>query len=307
MNYPIGFPIKFRADADVALARDRKNFFEKANQLPEPRNFSVREALEQLMNKRVKTSVAEFGKLACKAVKEGLWPPYQAGPAMEEFLQTIARAAYNDANDLYDDPFYYSFPDLEKAITTSDEWLGCLEEFAKGPEVKPSTSAEKAPKNDGDEPVEINESILCPRASDGVPDTDRPLADMSSARVDLQSAYSPPTQPRRGGNRTPDVETSRERVALYSQLASELSRVLQWRKKNRKLLSLSGLKAAFPDFRLWERLPKSQYSELLKDDIDPKAFAWNIVRVIDGLNGESNSRSVLKKDRAKIRKADLSE
>jgi hypothetical protein len=143
MQYPIGFPIQFQASLNFALAKARNRFFEKAHLLPKPRNFSVRDALEQLMKERVKTGVAEFGELACKAVKEGLWPADQAGPAMQGFLETIARAAYNDADDLYDHRFYYSYPDLEREITTSDEWLGYLKEFAKGPQPEPSKAIAK--------------------------------------------------------------------------------------------------------------------------------------------------------------------
>src|ERR1700733_9667400 len=157
MKYPVSFPIQFRAAMNVALVEARRHFLEKASKLPKPRKFSVREALEQLMKERVKANVADFGKLACKGVKEGLLPPDQAGPAMEEFLKTAAKEAYYDADDLYDDKFYYSFPDLEREIATSEDWLDCLECFANGARPEGGTSAEKAPMEHGDQRIQIDE------------------------------------------------------------------------------------------------------------------------------------------------------
>ena len=159
MKYPVSFPIKFRAAMNAALAEARRHFLEKASQLPKPRKFGVREALEQLLKERVKADNAAFGKLACKAVEEGLLSPDQAGPAMEEFLKTTAKEAYYDADDLYDDTFYYSFPDLEREITTSEAWLGCLEYFANG------TQLERGSENPVSAPAERVSGVSQPTAA----------------------------------------------------------------------------------------------------------------------------------------------
>ena len=137
MQYAIGFPIQFQASLNFALARARNRFFKKASQLPKPFNFHpTREALEELLKERVKTSIADFGKLTCKAVKEGLWRLDLAAPGMKEFLKTISMEAYNDADHLYGGGFSYSFPDLEREVTTSPRWLGYLKRIAAGPTKK---------------------------------------------------------------------------------------------------------------------------------------------------------------------------
>ena len=107
------------------------------------------------------------------------------------------------------------------------------------------------------------------------------------------------------GVRTPDIETSRRRVALYDQLSSELAKVQQWRKGNRKSRDVAALKRDHPNFALWERLTERQQADLLTDEFRPTAYTWSIVRAVFGLSGESTSREVLKKDRRKIRVAEL--
>jgi hypothetical protein len=62
----------------------------------------------------------------------------------------------------------------------------------------------------------------------------------------------------RRGVRKPDLETSQRRVRLYEQLSAELSKVQQWRQKNRRALSLSALEQEYPDFALWHHLTATQ-------------------------------------------------
>lgn len=95
MQYPIGFPIQFQASLNLAFAGARKRFFDTSAELPMPYNFRPScETLEELPKERAKTSTADFGKLAWKALKEGLWRPELAEPGMKEFLQTISREVY---------------------------------------------------------------------------------------------------------------------------------------------------------------------------------------------------------------------
>jgi hypothetical protein len=143
-------------------------------------------------------------------------------------------------------------------------------------------------------------------------------ADAPTLPLKSEEASQAPVQPRAAagnvsasgdaghaqGRRIPDVETSRRRVELYNQLASELSQVQLWRKKNRRALSLLGLKAAFPNFALWLHIQESQQPGLLKDDIKPRAYAVNLVRAAFGLPCDRTSRAFLKKDRAVIRAAE---
>ncbi len=80
------------------------------------------------------------------------------------------------------------------------------------------------------------------------------------------------------GKRTPDIETSRRRVALYEQLTSELAKVQGWRTRNRRFRDLTALKREYPAFALWQQLSDKQQQELLIADLQAKGYAWNFCR-----------------------------
>lgn len=97
--------------------------------------------------------------------------------------------------------------------------------------------------------------------------------------------------------RTPDIQSSRARLALVETLARELALVKQ---ETRKYCSVEGLKGKYPDFNLWTVIEHSQLRELVNGEaFVPKAYAENLVLAKFGLT----SRETLKKDRRKLRKA----
>lgn len=97
--------------------------------------------------------------------------------------------------------------------------------------------------------------------------------------------------------RDPHLQTHRERVELWDQLAKELAHIWQ---ATRKYATVQGLKEKYPDFEIWKLLSESEQRELLDGQFKPKAFAGNLVLRKYGLT----SLETLRKSRKLVRKAD---
>jgi hypothetical protein len=111
-------------------------------------------------------------------------------------------------------------------------------------------------------------------------------------------AYAPSSTPDiTPPRRVPDLDTSRERLALVEVLARELAIVKQ---EVRRYRTVEQLKRKHPAFMLWDHIEDSQVKELVDGAaFTPKAYAENLTLTKFGLT----SRETLKKDRQKIRKA----
>ena len=232
---------------------------------------------------------AEFTKQGHMLGMQKVWKPDRFETESLKVFDELARMAHLSGNGRFD----------RTDIEGSDEWgefRRQLGEVVKAHEV--ATGAE----NNGAEQPAAAPPLPLPAQSQSA---GQPAETAEANRQ--QSADSPLMQARRGGNRTPDLETSRERVALYEQLKRDLSTVQLWRNKNRRspAFDLASLKQAYPDLVLWQHLEApAEQRELLKDTFNTGTYAWNIVRRVFGLSGEITSRAVLKKDRAKIRDAE---
>jgi hypothetical protein len=143
-----------------------------------------------------------------------------------------------------------------------------------------------------------------------VPDSENAeRATLVSTRPDQNFALTPNMQGdnrgKQGGaadyrtpRRTPDLESSRGRIKLLETLAHELAIIKQ---ETRRHCTVDGLKQRFSDFILWTVIKDPQIQELVDGEaFMPKAYAENLTLAKYGLT----SRETLKKDRAKLRKAE---
>jgi hypothetical protein len=97
--------------------------------------------------------------------------------------------------------------------------------------------------------------------------------------------------------RTPDIQTSRERIKMVDKLAYELAII---KPEVQKYCTVETLKQKYPKFTLWTIIEDSQIKELVEGEpFSPKAFAELLTLNKYGLT----SRETLKKDRRKLRKA----
>lgn len=97
------------------------------------------------------------------------------------------------------------------------------------------------------------------------------------------------------GHRTPDIETSRKRIALQEQLSKELAAVYS---EVKRYTTVERLRTKYPQFKLWEVLSDAEQRELIAGEFKPRAYAGTLALRKYGLT----SLSTLKKDRAKLRK-----
>jgi hypothetical protein len=112
------------------------------------------------------------------------------------------------------------------------------------------------------------------------------------ARADIDSSSRSIT-PRR----TPDLQSSIERINLVDALARELATIKQDVKSFR---TASDLKQRHPDFGLWTHIDAAETKDLANGvAFTPKAYAENLTLRKFGIT----SRETLKKDRRKIRNA----
>jgi hypothetical protein len=98
------------------------------------------------------------------------------------------------------------------------------------------------------------------------------------------------------GGRTPDIETSRQRIVLCDRLSRELATLSP---EVKKYTTVAKLKMKYPDFKVWEILSATEQQELLNDEFKPRAYANRLALRFYGLT----SLSTLKKDRKKLRGA----
>lgn len=96
--------------------------------------------------------------------------------------------------------------------------------------------------------------------------------------------------------RTPDIETSRERIALFDQLSAELATI---HREVKKFTTVEKLKTKYPGFKVWEMLSQAEQRDLLGGGFRPRSYAGHITLRKYGLT----SLSTLKKDRNKLRNA----
>jgi hypothetical protein len=97
--------------------------------------------------------------------------------------------------------------------------------------------------------------------------------------------------------RTPDLESSRKRLALVGALARELATIKQ---DVERFCTAEDLKQKHPQFILWEHIDKAELKELAEGAaFTPKAYAENLTLRKFGIT----SRETLKKDRKKLRRA----
>ncbi len=112
-------------------------------------------------------------------------------------------------------------------------------------------------------------------------------------RDDSSLGTSDPTRPRR----TPDLESSLQRIELAETLARELATIKQEVKRFR---TAEDLKRRYPDFTLWEHIDAVEVKDLAYGTaFTPKAYAERLALRKFGLT----SRETLKKDRRKLRNA----
>lgn len=105
-----------------------------------------------------------------------------------------------------------------------------------------------------------------------------------------------PVRPRR----TPNLDLSRNRLALVNVLARELAIV---KHEVKVYCTVEELKRKHPKFTLWSLIEDSQIKALVDgEEFVPKAYAENLTLMKFGLT----SRETLKKDRQKLRKAEQS-
>jgi hypothetical protein len=119
--------------------------------------------------------------------------------------------------------------------------------------------------------------------------TDTPVA--NSPKPPILTANK--TTPRR----TPDFQSSRDRLDLVTALARELATIKQ---ESAAYCTAEGLKQKHPEFILWKHIDEAEIKELA-DGIafTPKAYAETLTLRKFGIT----SRETLKKDRRKLRKA----
>jgi len=126
-------------------------------------------------------------------------------------------------------------------------------------------------------------------------------ATASEPRLNGVSQREPAAEvrPRQRGarRRTPDLQSSRERLDLVNTLARELATI---KPELKGYCTAENLKRRHPEFILWEHIDEAELRELVDGvEFTPRAFAENLTLRKFGIT----SRETLKKDRKKIRKA----
>jgi hypothetical protein len=121
-------------------------------------------------------------------------------------------------------------------------------------------------------------------------DEDLPPTPISSVK---QSSGAEVSSPRR----TPDLETSHERIELVNTLARELATI---KPELNRFCTIDGLKRKFPGFTIWNHLEPAELKDLVKGEpFTATSYAQTLVLRKYGIT----SRETLKKDRRKLRNA----
>jgi hypothetical protein len=127
--------------------------------------------------------------------------------------------------------------------------------------------------------------------------TPTPDGDSDQANVGPNDRSLARTTDRVLPRRTPDLKSSRERLALVDILQRELAII---KKEVNGYCTVEGLKRKYPTFTVWSHLEDWQLKALVDgEEFAPKAYAENLTLMKFGLT----SRETLKKDRRKLRKA----
>lgn len=106
-----------------------------------------------------------------------------------------------------------------------------------------------------------------------------------------------PSQPgaRTRRRRTPDLESSRQRLGLVDALATELATL---KRDLEGFCTVEGLKAKYPQFILWQHIQHAELKELVTGEpFALKAYAETLTLRKFGIT----SRETLKKDRRKLK------
>lgn len=146
-------------------------------------------------------------------------------------------------------------------------------------------------------PIENRAGTGAQKTWESSPAIEIPDCDSGSASVGLNDdalVRAPdPVRPRR----TPDLKSSRERLALVATLARELAFIKQ---EVKGYCTVDSLKRKHPKFALWSHIEDSQIKALVDgEEFTPKAYAESLTLIAFGLT----SRETLKKDRRKLRRA----
>jgi hypothetical protein len=155
----------------------------------------------------------------------------------------------------------------------------------------PLNGSQKPPATKCVHLLSLQEGMLKRSAAKAVPEDKQELStDEDDIRHDVDKDPMPGANQR---FRTPDLETSKARLALQKQLRQELAAI---HGAVKRYTTVEKLKERYPAFQLWTILSESEQRELL-DGFTPKAYADLLVLRQDGLT----SRETLKKDRRKLR------
>ncbi len=222
------------------------------------------------------------------------WLPEAAlanGPVWQEWITQLLAGRFNrawtDAEPSEPDP-YFCMPFPSKS---GSEKIAVEEHASAQP--RPASDTADAPHAESGS----TGAAAATRLSESSPAT---TAGSGSAResIALSSFRTPDlVRPRR----TPDLHSSRERLALVSTLARELAVVKQ---DLMGFCTADGLKQKHPKFTLWTLIEDSAIQALTDGEaFTPKAYAENLTLSKFGLT----SRETLKKDRRKLRKAKMAD
>jgi len=166
---------------------------------------------------------------------------------------------------------------------------------------KPPSTVEQGSTKTGDVKANTADSgsgggiTIGPSESSGARETSTDDLGRANVGLKLDSLSWTPDQVR--PRRTPDLDSSRERLALVGTLARELAIIKQ---ELKGYCTVDGLKRKHPKFTLWTLIEDSQIKALVDGEaFVPKAYAENLTLSKFGLT----SRETLKKDRQKLRKA----
>ncbi len=158
------------------------------------------------------------------------------------------------------------------------------------PQLREPTPAVAEPRPE--QPVERSQ-VQAPEPESAESPTHLELVVSDDGSEKKKSVGSGKTPPRR----TPDIETSRERITLRNKLATELATI---KPDLGRYCTPDHLKKKYPKFELWDILQPSEIQELIDgDQVKPTAYAGNLALRKYGLT----SLHTIKKDQQKLRKA----
>jgi hypothetical protein len=182
-----------------------------------------------------------------------------------------------------------TFEDGKKAILAAQQVLSRL--HATEP-VRQVNEATEAPEDTPDTLIANMRAVVEPVLSKPLGELAAPEHAASQPRDVVETAVA--KVPRR----TPDIEKSRERLAFFDSVATELATIKQDLKG---YYTAKSLKQSHPKFVLWKLISKKELQEIVNGEtFFPRTFAENLTLRKFGIT----SRETLKKDRYKIRRVE---